>query len=80
MKVTVVFAGTRIQVGVIALTAVLSLVPGALAAVCTRARNTVLGVGSAAPSTAWPDTGRRTSGGFGVAAGATVPPTLKAQR
>src|SRR5262245_30581385 len=80
VKVTVVLTGTRIQVGVMPLTPVDSVAPGRLAAVCARARNTVNGVGSAAPSTALPDTGRRTSGAVGVSAGGTVPPILNAHR
>ncbi|MCY1516640.1 hypothetical protein D9M68_512860 [compost metagenome] len=78
VKVTAVLTGTRMKVGVMALTAVDSVAPGSFVGVCTRARNTVFGVGSAAPSTAWPDTGRRTTGGVGVAAAVTAPPTLKA--
>src|SRR3954469_2427606 len=76
-NVTVVPTGTRRWVGAIALTAVDSVVPTVLvAALYVRASTMVLF--TTAPSTGPPDTGRRTTGGVGVAAGATRPSILNA--
>src|SRR5688572_8627978 len=60
-------------------TAVDSVAPTVLvASLKVRPRVTVLATRE--PSTGLPDTGRRTTGGGGVAAGASVPPSLNAHR
>src|SRR5690242_10692026 len=75
-NVTVVPTGTRRCVGAIALTAADSVVP--TEPLYVRARTTVLLTTD--PSMGPPDTGRRTTGGGGVGAGATVPPIWNAHR
>src|SRR5213082_693470 len=80
VKVTMVPTGTRMWVGAIAFTAVDSVAPTTPVAERVRARNTVFGGVRVAPSTGLPETGRRTTGGVGVAACASVPPTLNAHR
>src|SRR5256886_9507056 len=80
VKVTMVPTGTRMWVGAIAFTAVDSVAPTTPVAERVRARNTVFGGVKVAPSTGLPETGRRTTGGVGVAACASVPPILNAHR